>query len=318
MKSGFSSLELIMAMTISAIIMTSLLQIYNQVIRNTMRIERFVFEDTQVLTIKNRLDHDLAGLSAIWFTQEQVENQQAKVLKIDQKNSSQKQVRKEAKKSSTCFYSANKENNLATLTFVTNNPLQSYGSALDRFVRVVYRVENDPQREGMLRLMRKEIKMPTEIIEDEILQKGTFYELAFGIKSLEMTYQFIDKTELQKQAQAKKSSADEATKAAQQLKPVIRSVKEWGLTNKPQQQGKLAQVAKAPDESSDADDLGGAVAPSFVAMNIVFAATDQQVEKTYKLEFYIPSLLDHAPKGILAIKKPAPIAPSGGGSGAQG
>ena len=98
MKSGFSTLELIMVIAVSAIMMTCLLEIYNQVGRNMIRVERFVFEDTQLLTLKNRLEKDLSGLSAIWFTQADAEEKKA--AGAEQKNVSPT----DKKKSSRYFY----------------------------------------------------------------------------------------------------------------------------------------------------------------------------------------------------------------------
>jgi|GEM_PF-1332758 len=298
MKSGFSSLELIMAMAISAIIMTSLLEIYNQVARNMGRVERFVFEDTQVLTLKNRLGSDFAGLSAIWFTQGEVET---KMLA-----DGEKMPAPEKRKRSNYFYSVNKDKHLDTLTFVTTSALQSYGGTQDRFIRVLYQVEEDPKDEDLFRLMRKEISMPTENIDVQALKNGKFYELVHGIKSVEMMYELIDKVELQKQtkAQAKLKDGQKSSEESDP-EPVLRSVKQWGApdvkVNPDKGNEKIENLDD--DEEDEKENLGGAAVPKFVKMKIVFGVTDTQVEKEYNLEFYIPSTVDNIPKGMTAIKK---------------
>ena len=300
---GFSMLELIVVMAVSAIIMTSLFQIYNQVTRNMIRVERFVFEDTQILALENRFEKDLSGLSAIWFTQGEVETKQ---LADGEKNLPAPEKRKR----SNYFYSVNKDGHLDTLTFITTNALQSYGESQDRFVRVLYQIEVDPKHEDMYRLMRKEISMPTENIDEEVFKQGKFYELVGGIKSIEMTYQLIDKIELQKLQQAKAKSADLTDKQIQskdseEKKPLIRSVKQWGMADIKQDE-KKKESAPAQDEDSEKSekqDLGGAAVPKFVEMKIVFGASDKQLEREYKLEFSIPATVDNIPKGMSAIKK---------------
>jgi prepilin-type N-terminal cleavage/methylation domain-containing protein len=309
---GFSVIELVMVMAISAILMTILLQIYNQVTRNMMRVERFVFEDTQILTLKNRFGKDLAGLSAIWFTQAEL---QAKQAAKDAVKAAEPTTEK--KKCSKYFYSVNKNKHLDTLTFVTTSALQSYGSVQSRFVRVLYKVEKDPAYEGLLRLMRKEITMPTENIDEENLKFGNFYQLVGGIKSLEMTYQLVDKSALKKLESAKADKEKNKSTDQEEKQPIIRAVKQWTgddgkkkestSANAPADNNKKEAESSQEDASPEEDvseDLGGATVPKFVEMKIVFGKTNKQLEKEYKLEFYIPSTLDNAPKGIVIQQAP--------------
>lgn len=316
MKPGFSVLELIMAMAISTIIMTTLLEMYNQITRNMVRVERFVFEDTQLLVLKNRFSKDIAGLSAIWFTQAEVDK------KIAGQNKKAPEPDQEKRQASAAFYSINKQGRLEQITFVTTSALQSYGTTQDRFVRVVYKVEEDPASPGLFRLMRKQIPMPTEHIDEQALQGGTFYELVSGIKSISMTYQLIDKVQLRQLGQGKQDDA--AKHAAQSEKSpdqqeIIRSVKQWTIqAPKAAEDKKDTQVAATDPESQGAEDeqgaekeenIKGAAAPTFIEMKIVFGATTQQLEHEYKLVFYVPTSLDLLPKSMLVIKKPVEKSP---------
>ncbi len=308
LQRGFSVIELVMVMAISAILMTILLQIYNQVTRNMLRVERFVFEDTQILTLKNRFGKDLAGLSAVWFTQAELQAKQTARNPTKTPESTT-----EKKKCSKYFYSVNKDKHLDTLTFVTTSALQSYESVQSRFVRVLYKVEKDPTHEGLFRLMRKEITMPTENIDEENLKFGKFYQLVGGIKSVEMTYQLVDKSALKKLESAK---ADKE-KNPEEKQVIIRSVKQWtgddgkkkgsasanAPADKNKKEAESFQEDATPEEDTS-EDLGGATVPKFVQMKIVFGKTNKQLEKEYKLEFYIPSTLDNAPKGIVIQQAP--------------
>jgi len=146
---GFSILEIIMVMAVSAIIMTALLEIYNQTARNMTKVERFIFEDTQILTLKNRFGKDSSGITAIWFKQSELAALQAAQEK--------KEAPKNTRKLSYFFHSTNKNDQFEMLAFITTAALQSYSGDSERFVRVVYLLENDPVHEGLFRLMRKEV-----------------------------------------------------------------------------------------------------------------------------------------------------------------
>ncbi|MBP6870275.1 prepilin-type N-terminal cleavage/methylation domain-containing protein [Candidatus Babeliales bacterium] len=291
---GFSALEIVMVMAVSAIMMTALFEIYNQVTRNMRRVERFVFEDTQILALKNRFGKDIDGLSSIWYPQ-----------KKQQGDAEKKSGEEDKQIKSKYFYSVNKDGHLDTLTFLTTNPLQSYGFMHDRFVRVVYQVENDPEYEGLFRLMRKEIRPAHENMDQKSLGQGKAYQLVGAIKSIEMLYYLIDRVEIQKQQQEReklkaerqgKQSQDEKTVIRKEQKSIIRAVKQWDLADAAKEEKK---VEKAQEE--DTENLGGAATPRFIEMKIVFGKTESQVEKSYKLEFSVPTIVDFIPKNIAKV-----------------
>lgn len=317
-KPGFTSFEIIMVMAVSAIMMTALLEIYNQVTVNMKRVERFVFEDSQLLALKNRFGKDISGMSSIWY----IENK----LKADDGTVQQKPQDDDKKMKSNYFYSVNKNGRLDILTFLTTSAVQSYGSVQYCFVRVVYQLENDPKHEGLFRLMRKEIVTPSENIDEQALQKGKAYELVSGIKSIDISYQLVDKIELQRQydeqqklkAQEKSDKKlEQSEEKKQEPKAIIRVVKQWNLADIAKDEKKLE---KSTEKKEDEEDLGGAAVPKFIEIKIVFGATDQQIEKSYKLEFSVPSVVDNVPRNINKIGPVQPgadqvtptQAPSGG------
>lgn len=307
MKSpGFSILEIVMVMAVSGIIMTCLLEIYNQTARNMTKVERFIFEDTQVLTLKNRIGKDISGLSSIWFKESELAALQAAQEK--------KEAPKNTRKCSYYFYSTNKGEQFDMLTFMTTGGLKSFGLAADRYVRVVYQLEKDPAHEGLFRLMRKEINPATEFIDEVSLKQGKFYELIGGIKSFDVTYQLVDRVALNKQLKAGQKPKGDATVQdnGQDAAPIIRSVKQWYPIESRSESNKSngSQDTKNTEEKSDAvaetdeekQDLGGAPVPRFIELKIVFGATGSQNEKEYRIDFYVPSTLDNMPKSILSMK----------------
>ena len=302
---GFSVVELMMVMAVSAIMMTILFGIYNQVMGNAQKIERCVVQDAQILTLENRLYKDFIGISAIWFTQSDLDKQRAAKDAKDIVGAINQQSQQIKKKSSSYFYSINKQSNLEMMTFVTTSALQSYGATQDRFVRIVYKIESDPHYQGNFRLMRKEILNVTEYIDDEALKAGKFYELAGNIGSFETTYHFVDVQELKKQqkAQSEKDGAPALKSDSTENKQLIRSVKEWKEEKK-----KKEKEQKTNDQKEDLDDLGGALVPKIIELKISFGLRNDPGAREYKLSFYIPSSIDQI---VQPLKKPQVPVPAG-------
>jgi len=298
--------EIVIVMAVSTIIMTCLFEIYNQTSRNMNRVQRFVFEDTQVLALKHRFEKDIAGLSAIWFKQAEVADLQAQQEK--------KEPVKDFKKRSFYFYSANKGDQFDIATFITTNALESYARASNRFVRVVYRIEPDTENKDLFRLMRKEISPATEFIDDKALSSGKFYELVGGIQSIQISYHLVDRVALNKKFQAGKKQEDSQDAGEQEAAPILRLVKQWQPVESIEKPvDKKAEKESNSDEEKK-EDLGGAPVPKFIEMKIVFGKTLQQQEQEYTLGFFVPSTVDNMPKSIFAIrsavkKEGAPVAP---------
>lgn len=319
LQQGFSIIELMIVMAMSAIIMTCLLGIYNQVARNMQKIEQFVTSDMQLLALENRLGKDFAGLSSLWFTQEQIESKK----NAEQGKQSGTAETSEKKAKSQSFYSKNKGDNLDLLTFMTTGALQSFGDNQNRFVRVVYRVEQDPKNKGMFRLMRKELANPTEAIDESALKSGTYYQLVDGITSIVMSYTLIDKAAWQEQ-QTDSKDKEKSSQKTDKKQQIVRSVKEW--KEEPQQATKekgglnnaTAQVTQPAEKKSektstdepDEEDLSGAAAPTFVTMTIIFGQTDRQPKHEYKLEFIISAVADTVPCLVGESKKVAGPTPT--------
>jgi len=308
---GFSAIELIMVMAISAILVTNLFQIYNQVAKNMARVDQFVLQDTQLITLHNRLSKDFDGFSAIWFTQAEL---QARLQAKDKQSEKQEKIvekKDDDKKNCKFLYSINKNENLDTLIFMTTSSLQSYAAAESRFVKVIYQLIPDPVHKDLYSLMRKEIFAPTEDIQPESLQNGTFYELINGIKSMKVEYVLVDKIELNKQnsQKNKEKSEEQASKSqkdkkesVEQPKAIIRVVKEWVVFEKGKDE-KKSDHANLNDEKQDEHDLGGAAVPKFIIIHIVFGQINQQQERVYTLEFSIQSTVDAIPANVSAMKR---------------
>ena len=120
-------------------------------------------------------------------------------MKDEQKEVAQKTSEKKAPKPiEKIFYSTNKNGQLDTLTFITNNPLVVYvgkdvGVVKPKVVRVQYSLKPEAEKKNSYALLRQE---STEL-DVENYKNVTAYEVIGGIKSCIMTFtaRFIKKDE---------------------------------------------------------------------------------------------------------------------------
>ena len=257
----------------------------------------------QIFTLKSRLEKDFLGLSAIWFEQQKLQDQQD----AEQKNTAQAFAsdRAQEKLVSLYFYSINKNENLDFFTLVTVNPLQSYGAHQKHFARVVYQIQPDPVHKTMFRLMRKEIALVNEFVDEKSLAQGKFYQVVDGIKSIHMTYHFMDQKELQ-QREKQAEQQDKKLTDQQKLQPVIKTTRQWIPDHEEPKQDKNQQTTPQDKQGK----IQGACIPLLVEMKLVFGPTDQQTEQVHELKFGTQSTVSNLVKLPRDTAKQATPAPA--------
>lgn len=210
-KNGFSLLELVIGIMISTILITSALTIYNQIGKGAGIIQKITTNDTKIMILHDRIGKDLAGISHRWFSEKIYEDlkktkeakkpakKEGDAQKAEPKNTELKKENKKIK-STNFFLSAENENGLNFLTFITTNTMQMYGETKACFVRIVYKVVPEINNPKAFRLMRKQEEKATQDINKEKITEGAFYELAGNISKLEVEYGFTtpSKQELEK------------------------------------------------------------------------------------------------------------------------
>lgn len=264
---GFSLLELVIGMAVSTILISITFTIYNQISKAAQSIQRVTSSDTKIMILQDRLQADLNGISPLWFTKEEYDK--IKAAKKDAKDSQEAKQSQPEAQGINFFYSENKQGNdkLNYFTFPTVNAMQMYGTTNQRFVRVVYALEQDPKKENLLRLRRKEIdQISSEFDKAAIQQSGTFYDIATNITNCTVTYEFIDQPKHKKGNGAKEKSTHETIKPAK-----LASVPDWGIVKEQEKKDKY----KPP-------------LPEFIKLKITFAQEQTTEEKQYELNFVIP------------------------------
>jgi prepilin-type N-terminal cleavage/methylation domain-containing protein len=195
-QSGFSVIEMMISLVLSAMLMTISLTIYNQISKGAGNIQRITQNDTQVMILHNRLSADLAGLCPLWFTQEHYEKlKKAKEPKDVQENAKSIPTNNSSsKKRNNFLYAQSNGAQFDLLTFVTTNALQVYGDKPRRTVRIVYLLQPEGHGLTTFKLMRKEDDTISGDFDLEKLKTGKFDQIAHKITECKIEYGFIETT----------------------------------------------------------------------------------------------------------------------------
>lgn len=196
---GFSLIEVLIALAIASIIGVALFTSITQMSRMSGRLDVIMHDDDRMAVIQHQLKKDLSGA----FVPTQAVEQPA-----DKDKKNKKPLQK-------VFYSSLQEKNLNILTFITTNPLMSYGNARPRVARVVYKLvaEKEKGTAPFYTLYRQQGNdLDFEAYKQENA-KNRAYPVAEHIKSLSVEFSTPKKSpeksasEPNDQATAKKSGA---------------------------------------------------------------------------------------------------------------
>jgi len=162
MKKGFSLLEVMLAIALSALMGSLLMQILWQLGNSVQRVSAISAIDMQAAITLNILEKDITGIfvpELMMIKDEEVEQSEKLKTTASQSpaqawgapaNSAQKeQVQKKSQKPEKVFCSKNlDEGHLNFLTFITSNSLQAYSVAKPKVARVVYALRSDSRKQS--------------------------------------------------------------------------------------------------------------------------------------------------------------------------
>lgn len=226
MKSGFTIIELMIALLISSLVAISLYQLYFKTSRIVKEIIQVINMDEPIYPIYNRLQNDITGMFAPRATinsylkklaekKDKEEKKEDKPsIKSEQKVEQSKPEEKqdeEKKHDNTVknvFYIETKEKGYLFLSFITTggiSHLEANGStAPQSFMRrVAYVIEDNPSRPGTLTLS---YRFSNDNLELDFIKKPAFYpsyKILSGIKdfAIEFTiFELSDKNEKDKKS----------------------------------------------------------------------------------------------------------------------
>jgi type II secretory pathway component PulJ len=283
MKSGFTLIELILAIFFSGIIMTILFSSFTQINKTGLLAEDLIDMDTRQQIVANQFQKDISGafvpLQGIVIEEKIEEKKEAKDSVAEKKEKAmtvqqtkKKQEEKPQKILQYIFLSTNKGDQLDRLTFITNNPMRVYPYAQNtevkpNIVRVVYRLQADKEKKGRYSLMRQ---------EGTVLDFGAYkkdsnkpikaYELIGDIKNLSID--FLAPQALKEES--KKKDEKQSDKKETEIPIIFDTKKEWH-SNDLQKDKKQSQL------------------PQFVIVRLTLWDNQQEYDRIITLHFEIPA-----------------------------
>jgi prepilin-type N-terminal cleavage/methylation domain-containing protein len=309
---GFTLIEVIVALLISAMIGVALITSFNQ-FNNTARNTDVIIDfDTRMAMVSHQLAKDIAGafipLQAV--PEPPAEKQQPKDQKTPPPKTAEKPKQKPLKK---IFMSSNDESgSIKTVTCITNNPLIGYGNAKPRMSRVMYRLAKNKEDKGVYTLYRQEstTELDAESFKPEN-KKIREYPVVNNIKKLSVEY-------------AVEQNKDNAEKGSAKL---ITS-KDWDSDKKTQEysaQQKKAQekkekppvtaaAKKESEKPEPAEEENGPfqLLPQYATFTITLWDTNKKSERTFTRMVNIPAsaIFPEVKAAAAPPPTPAPAAPT--------
>ncbi|HSW74032.1 MAG TPA: hypothetical protein VLG71_02660 [Candidatus Limnocylindria bacterium] len=193
-KAGFMLIEVLLAAAIASLISAALFVAVAQINRSTTIIVTRTNLEERALLVTGQLMRDLTGACVPRYP-EKKESSAAKTAATAQ---AQGEPKKEPQPWTKIFYGTKQEEELALLTFITNNPLLMYwsaqaGKAKPALARVVYRLEQEktklPPKKVSYVLMRQEAyKLDMAAFAQDAQEPIRAYALVRGIKHLKVEY----------------------------------------------------------------------------------------------------------------------------------
>ncbi|MBP9764911.1 prepilin-type N-terminal cleavage/methylation domain-containing protein [Candidatus Babeliales bacterium] len=202
-QSGFSVIEMLISMMLSAMLMTAALTIYNQINKGVNKVDLIATNDSAIMIFHNRITQDLAGLYPLWLAQKPSEetpkepNQNAKEQeKPKDSNPAETTQQNEQGLKALFLYAPEKKDqkHFDYITFITSNPMQTYPAQGQQSVRVVYKVVSDPNQPSAFMIQRKEETSISPYIDPEKIMGGDFYTIVSSVQSIQIEYGFIEKS----------------------------------------------------------------------------------------------------------------------------
>ena len=153
---GFTLIELVFGLLISALLATMLYTCLYQFQRSARVMDKLLSVNMRVLTLKNQLSRDLAGA---FMPPATCENQKY-------------------------FFGESNSGNLQLLTFISTNPLRTAIETNPKVVRIKYQLSSVPEQPDSFKIQRTE----SEILDYSTLTDARAYTVIEEIKSLKVTY----------------------------------------------------------------------------------------------------------------------------------
>ncbi len=252
-KFGFSLLEIIIGLALSAMLGTVLFNTFFQSTRTLRLVDEYSELDTGISIVLTQLERDLAGTFVPEYEPEQKKDLEQKEEAPDKKQQQEKKKKKEPS-----FVAKTKNKHLDFISFVTSNPLSRFGAPLPTIapkpslVRVLYKLRENKEKKGAFVLTRQE-STNLDLASFEKKSEKRPRELVVADAVKECSMEFVYKIE--------KKETDE-----KEGKQEFKTVTEWG---------------SAKEQSEE-------IPPLPTMIKLALTVWDAQLQVTRSIEYLLP------------------------------
>ncbi len=228
MVPGQILIEVLVALAISSMLSLILFTTSSQISSGVASTFARIVRNDRFMLFYRQWDRDLAGafIPLIAKTKEEEKKTEEKKTPAGEEKKEEaptKPGQQKLEPLEKSFVLQSAEKNLKLFTFITTNPLPTFGATKPRMVRVVYTLEPEPRRKDAYRLLRQELE---NIDPAEIEKKSTkSFAIIDGVKELTLELVAIVREKAQ---EAKPTTAEGAQKEKEgEVQEKEITVKEW-------------------------------------------------------------------------------------------
>lgn len=177
-RSGFTFIELILAIAIWSIIGIALFTSFAQIQKSAQNFDKISNLDKRALILQNLLERDINGIFVPSIGEEKKEAVPM------QKAVAEKLKKEEAEKIlEKVFFAVNENNILKELTFITCNPFQINLQSKPRIARVLYKLSENKNNKTFSLFRQESLSL-----EYSSIKKEFEYEVVDNVKSITVNY----------------------------------------------------------------------------------------------------------------------------------
>ncbi len=239
LRNGFALLEVLFAMIIGSMLSFILFQSIGSMSKTYQKIYSVSSVQRRFTLVQQQFERDFSGVTAPKISLQDERDPNKKEKSGDDKKEEKKAEVKSGKEKPKekiyrvphVFFSKNDTNgNCVELTCLTTNPITMYGQQTPRLVRVVYRLEPDPEHKGLWLLARQQSdNLDFEAFSEKAKDVVRKFTISDGIEKLKISFLISQKPEKESKSltEENKKLAKKEKKKNVKEKREFKEVKDW-------------------------------------------------------------------------------------------
>lgn len=291
LRNGFALLEVLFAMIIGSMLSFILFQSIGSMSKTYQKIFSVSSVQRRFTLVQQQFERDFSGITAPRISLEderdpekrekdESENEKKEDKKAEVKTGEEKTKQKIYRVPHVFFSKNDDKGNCVQLTCLTTNPVSMYGQQTPRLVRVVYRLEPDPEHKGLFLLARQQSdNLDFKVFEDSSKDKIRKFTISDNIEKLKISFLISKEPEKESElpTEEEKKLAEKEKKKDKKQEREFKTVTDWPYFEDEKEEEK----SKRPSY------------PTFIKVEITLI--DEQKRSSDFLLWYAP-LYDIGPK----------------------